>query len=60
VYASSKHIPNFALFPFDEEKGQVITTAEQIPDDNPSFYTAYNHNHWVLNHGNMTGMVHFQ
>jgi len=60
VYTSSKHIPNFALLPFDEEKGQVITTAEQIPDDNPSFYTAYYHNHRVLNHGNMTGMVHFQ
>jgi len=52
--------PDFALLPFDDEKGQVITTSDQVPDDNPGFYKCYKHNHRVLNHGNLTGMVHFQ
>jgi hypothetical protein len=38
----------------------VITKHEQIPDDNPTFYQDYYHNHRILNHGNMTGMVHFR
>lgn len=57
---SAKHIPDFSLLPYNDEKGQQITASEQIPDNKPSFYSTYYHNHWVLNHGNLTGMVHFQ
>ena len=41
VQHTSKHIPNFALLPFDDEKGQVIVTPEQVPDEKSSFYKAY-------------------
>jgi len=60
VKKSSELIPDFALIPFDDEKGPVITKNEQVPDDNPTFYQDYYHNHRILNHGNMTGMVHFR
>lgn len=59
--ATSAAVPNFSLLPYDEgEKGLQITSLQQIPVDNPSFYTEYYFNHRVLNHGNLTGMVHFQ
>jgi hypothetical protein len=57
---SSKHIPGFALLPFEDDKGQEILTSDQVPDDNPTFYSDYYYNHRVLRHGNMTGMVHFR
>jgi hypothetical protein len=60
VQSSSKYIPDFALFPFHDEKGQTIDKPEQVPDDNPEFFREYYYNHRVLNHGNLTGMVHFR
>jgi hypothetical protein len=60
IKTTSTLIPEFALLPFDDEKGQAIVSAAQVPDDNASFYQDYYHNHRVLNHGNMTGMVHFR
>jgi hypothetical protein len=42
------------------KKGQQISSVEQVPEDNATFYSAYYHNHRVLNHGNLTGMVTFQ
>jgi len=53
-------IPDFELLPFVEEKGQVVTTFDQVPDDNPIFFKDYYYNHRILNHGNLTGMVHFR
>jgi len=60
VAATSKYVPNFALLPFEDVKGQVISTQEQVPYDNPTFYKEYYYNHRVLQHGNLTGMVQFQ
>jgi hypothetical protein len=60
VKNTSKYIPDFALLPFEDVKGQVISTPEQVPYDNPNFYKEYYHNHRVLQHGNLTGMVQFQ
>ena len=59
VTNTSKHIPNFSLVPFEDELGQVISTPEQVPTDNVTFYQEYYHNHRVLCHGNLTGMVQF-
>jgi hypothetical protein len=42
---SAKHIPDFSLLPYNDEKGQQITASEQIPDNKPSFYSTYCHNH---------------
>lgn len=60
VKNSNKHIPNFTLLPFDDPKGHVICLPDQIPEDTPSFFKEYYHNHWVLPHGNLTGMVHIR
>jgi hypothetical protein len=60
IYSSCESIDNFALVPYDDDKGQQISSIEQVPEDNASFYSAYYHNHRVLNHGNLTGMVTFQ
>jgi hypothetical protein len=60
VTNTSKHIPNFSLVPFEDELGQVISTPEQVPVDNVTFYQEYYHNHCVLRHGNLTGMVQFR
>ncbi len=59
VKHTNKYIPDFALVPFEDDKGQVISTPEQVPNDNPTFYKEYYHNHRVLQHGNLTGMVQF-
>jgi beta-glucosidase/6-phospho-beta-glucosidase/beta-galactosidase len=40
--------------------GKTLNMADQVPDDNPSFFKEYYHNHRVLQHGNLTGMVHFR
>jgi hypothetical protein len=60
VKNTAKNVPNFGLLPFDDEKGQVIATPEQVPDENYSFYKEYYHNHRILRSGNLTGMVHFR
>jgi hypothetical protein len=60
VSQSAECLPDFALLPFDDEKGQVLKKPEQVPDDNPTFYQDYYYNHRILNHGNLTGMVHFR
>jgi hypothetical protein len=57
--ATSKYIPDFVLLPFEDEKGQGITSSDQIPNDNPDFFNEYFYSHRVLRHGNLTGMVHF-
>jgi hypothetical protein len=45
VANTAKNIPDFALVPFEDDKGQVISTPDQVPYDNPSFYKDYYHNH---------------
>lgn len=60
IHSSSETLPDFSLLPYDEEKGQQITSQNQAPDDNPDFYGKYYHNHRILQHGNLTGMVSFQ
>jgi len=57
--ATSKYIPDFTLLPFEDEEGQGIISPDQVPDDNPDFFKEYFYNHRVLQHGNLTGMVHF-
>jgi hypothetical protein len=52
-------LPNFSLLPYDQEKGLQILDISQILDDK-LFYNTYFHNHRVLQHGNLTRMVHFQ
>jgi hypothetical protein len=44
---TSKYISGFALLPFDDEKGQEIITSDQVPDENPNFYSDYYYNHRV-------------
>jgi hypothetical protein len=53
-------IPDVELLQFDDKKANMITTSDQVQDDNPGFYKDYYHNHRVLNPGNLTEMVHFQ
>jgi hypothetical protein len=60
LYSSQESIGQFSLLPFDDEKGQQIHSVNQVPDDNADFYKEYYHNHRVLQHGNLTGMVAFQ
>jgi hypothetical protein len=55
-----KLLPNFSLLPYEDDKGQQVTPLTQIPDNNPSFFHMYYHNHRVLQHGNLTGMISFQ
>jgi hypothetical protein len=57
--ASFDILPYFALLSFDHEKGQQVSGPSQIIDDK-LFYNTYFHNHRALQHGNLTGMVHFQ
>ena len=60
VKISYSQIPDFALLPFDDELGQAIHTPDQVPENNSTFYKEYYHNHRVLQHGNLTGMIHFR
>jgi hypothetical protein len=60
IYSSCASIDNFGLLPYDDEKGQQISSSDQVPEDNADFYSTYYHNHRVLNRGNLTGMVMFQ
>jgi hypothetical protein len=61
IFSSCESIPDFSLVPYEEpDKGQQITSIQQVPTENPSFYAMYYHNHRVLQHGNLTGMVAFQ
>ncbi len=60
IYSAAESIDNFTLLPYEDEKGQQISSIEQVLEDNPSFYSTYYHNHRVLNHGNLSGMVNFQ
>jgi hypothetical protein len=52
-------LPNFSVLPFDEERGQQLTSVDQFIDEAEFFKQSY-HNHRVLPHGNLTGMIHFQ
>jgi hypothetical protein len=60
IYSCSESIDNFTLVPYEDEKGIQISSLDQVPEDNADFYATYYHNHRVLNHGNLTGMVQFQ
>lgn len=60
VFSASESIANFSVLPYDDEKGLQITNLDQVPEDNKDFYSTYYHNHRILNHGNLTGMVAFQ
>ncbi len=60
VYSLCASIDHFSLIPYDDDKGQQITSLDQVPEENTDFYAAYYHNHRILNHGNVTGMVAFQ
>jgi hypothetical protein len=50
-------VPDFSLFPHDDDKGQQVTATAQLPDDNLDFYTSYYKNHRILQHGNLTSMI---
>jgi len=56
---SFKLLTQFILLPFDDENGIQFTSLSQIQDDK-AFYATSFHNHRVLQHGNLTSMVHFQ
>jgi len=58
--ASIKLLADFALLPFDGEKGTKVTELTHIQQGDPDFFTEYYGNHRSLVHGNLTGMVHFQ
>jgi hypothetical protein len=60
VAISSHQIPDFALLPFEDEKGLTVNVPDQVPEENPTFFKEYYFNHHVLHHGNLTGMVHFR
>lgn len=44
-FSSCESIDNFSLIPYDDEKGQQISSLDQVPEENPDFYSAYYHNH---------------
>jgi hypothetical protein len=56
---SAVSLANFSLLPYEGEGGHQITSKDQFEQD-PEFYKQYYHNHRVLQHGNLTGMVQFQ
>lgn len=58
--ASMNMLENFSLLLYDSPQGQKITSAEQVSPEDMLFFNDYYHNHQVLQHGNLTGMVHFQ
>jgi hypothetical protein len=60
IFSSCESIDQFSLLPYDDEKGQQIVSLDQVPEDNAEFYSTYYHNHRVLAHGNLTGMVVYQ
>jgi hypothetical protein len=61
IFSSCESIPDFSLVPYEQpDNGQQITSIDQVPKENPTFYSMYYHNHRVLQHGNLTGMVAFQ
>jgi hypothetical protein len=60
VFSACQSIPHFSLLPYTDEKGVRISSTEQIPKDNKEFFDQYFHNHRVLAHGNLTGMITFQ
>jgi hypothetical protein len=45
---------------YDDDKGQQVTSTNQLPEDNSDFYHLYYCNHRVLQHGNLTRMISFQ
>jgi hypothetical protein len=48
-----------SLLPYEGEKGQPIKSLQEIAQE-PAFFAKYYHNHRVLHHGYLTGMVQFQ
>ncbi len=61
IFSSCESIPDFSLVPYEQpDDGQQINSIDQVPKENPTFYSMYYHNHRVLHHGNLTGMVAFQ
>lgn len=60
VFSASDSLPRFSLLPFDDDKGQQVSSIDQLPDNNPEFYSIYYHNHRILQTGNLTGMIQFQ
>jgi hypothetical protein len=60
VEKSCASLNAFSLLPFDSEQGQQVTSPVQIPGDDASFYSQYYYKHRILQHGNPTGMIHFQ
>jgi hypothetical protein len=58
---SFKHLKTFSLLPFDDaNQDPPITSITQLVPDNPTFFGTYFHNHRILQHGNLTGVVTFQ
>jgi hypothetical protein len=51
----------FLLLPYNSPSdGQQLTSPTEAATEDPTFFNTYFHNHRVLQHGNLTGMVHFQ
>jgi len=59
VSESFQLLPQFSLLPFEDAAGQQITSTLQLVDEK-HFCSTYFHNHRVLQHSNLTGMIHFQ
>jgi hypothetical protein len=60
VAKSCTSLVAFSLLPSDSKQGQQVTSPDQIPGDDASFYAQYYHKHRILQHGNLTGIIHFQ
>jgi hypothetical protein len=60
VFSASDSLPQFSLLPFEDDKGQQVSSIDQLLDNNPEFYSIYYHNHRILQTGNLTGMIQFQ
>jgi hypothetical protein len=54
------HLKGFSLLPYTLDNGQQITMTSQMSKADESMLKEYYSKNCVLQHGNLTGMVHFQ
>lgn len=58
--AMHNHLKGFSLLPYTLDNGQQITMTSQMSKADESMLKEYYSKNCVLQHGNLTGMVHFQ
>jgi len=58
--ATQSFLQDFSLLSYDSEKGQPLTSISQLTATDETVFQQYYHNHRVLQHGNLTGMILFQ